>query len=228
MFDADTFALLGKGIIESLYMTAVSSLFSYLFGLPLGILLVVSERRGLQPRAKWLQRLNAGLNAVIGFLVNIFRSIPFLILLIMMIPVTRKIVGTTLGPTAVIVPLVIAATPYIARMVESSIKEVDDGMIEAAKSMGASTWQIVCKVLIPEAKPSLINGAAISVTTILSYSALAGATGGGGLGDIAIRYGYYRYETGMMMATVVLLVAIVQLIQVAGTRLAKMTDKRIR
>lgn len=228
MFSADTLSMMGQGILETLYMTFMSSLLSYLFGLPMGILLVVTDRKELMPKSRWLQRLAVAVNAVTGIFVNVFRSIPFLILMIMVIPFTRLVVGTTLGPTAVIVPLVIAAAPYIARMVESSIKEVNDGVIEAAKSMGASTWQIILKVLIPEAKPSLINGAAISITTILSYSAMAGALGGGGLGAIAINYGYYRYQTDIMLVTVALLVIIVQLIQMIGTKLSKVTDKRIR
>ncbi|MEG0107734.1 MAG: ABC transporter permease subunit, partial [Lachnospiraceae bacterium] len=153
---------------------------------------------------------------------------PFIIMLILVLPLTKVIVGTTIGATAVIVPLVIAAAPYVARVVESSITEVDAGVIEAAKSMGASTWQIIMKVLIPEAKPSLLVGAALCVTTILSYSAMSGFVGGGGLGDIAIRYGYYRYQVGIMIVTVVILVAIVQVIQEAGLKFSKKTDKRIK
>ena len=156
------------------------------------------------------------------------RSVPFIILLIMVLPITKFIVGKTIGSNATVVPLIIAAAPYIGRMVESSLKEVDAGVIEAAKSMGASTWQIIVKVLLPEAKPSLLVGAAISVTTILGYSAMAGFTGGGGLGDIAIRYGYHRYQTDMMMVTVVLLVIIVQLIQEVAMRMSRKSDKRIR
>ena len=160
--------------------------------------------------------------------INLLRSVPFIILLIMVIPITRLIVGKIYGSNATVVPLVISASPYIARMVESSLKEVDAGVIEAAKSMGASTWQIIVKVLLPEAKPSLLVGAAISVTTILGYSAMAGFTGGGGLGDIAIRYGYHRYQTDMMLVTVVLLVIIVQLIQEIFMRMSRRSDKRIR
>lgn len=161
-------------------------------------------------------------------MINLLRSVPFIILLIMVIPITRLIVGKIYGSNATVVPLVISASPYIARMVESSLKEVDAGVIEAAKSMGASTWQIIVKVLLPEAKPSLLVGAAISVTTILGYSAMAGFTGGGGLGDIAIRYGYHRYQTDMMLVTVVLLVIIVQLIQEIFMRMSRRSDKRIR
>ena len=165
---------------------------------------------------------------IVGVLINLLRAVPFMILLIMVLPFTRALVGTTIGAKAVIPPLVIAAGPYIARMVESSLKEVDAGVIEAAKSMGASTWQIIVKVLIPESKPSLMIGAAISMTTILGYSAMAGFTGGGGLGTIAINYGYYRYETEMMLITVVMMVIIVQIIQEFWTIFAKKTDKRIR
>ena len=163
-----------------------------------------------------------------GLIINLLRSVPFIILLIMVLPITKFIVGKTIGSNATVVPLIIAAAPYIGRMVESSLKEVDAGVIEAAKSMGASTWQIIVKVLLPEAKPSLLVGAAISVTTILGYSAMAGFTGGGGLGDIAIRYGYHRYQTDMMMVTVVLLVIIVQLIQEVAMRMSRKSDKRIR
>ena len=167
-------------------------------------------------------------NKVLGLIINLLRSVPFIILLIMVLPITKFIVGKTIGSNATVVPLIIAASPYIGRMVESSLKEVDAGVIEAAKSMGASTWQIIVKVLLPEAKPSLLVGAAISVTTILGYSAMAGFTGGGGLGDIAIRYGYHRYQTDMMMVTVVLLVIIVQLIQEVAMRMSRKSDKRIR
>ena len=178
---------------------------SYVIGIPLGIALVVTDKEGISPVPLF--------NKVLGLIINLLRSVPFIILLIMVLPITKFIVGKTIGSNATVVPLIIAAAPYIGRMVESSLKEVDAGVIEAAKSMGASTWQIIVKVLLPEAKPSLLVGAAISVTTILGYSAMAGFTGGGGLGDIAIRYGYHRYQTDMMMVTVVLLVIIVQLIQ---------------
>lgn len=161
-------------------------------------------------------------------MINLLRSVPFIILLVMVIPVTRLIVGKIIGPNAAVVPLVISAFPYISRMVESSLKEVDAGVIEAAKSMGASTGQIIWKVLLPEAKPSLLVGAAISITTIVGYSAMAGAVGAGGLGDIAIRYGYHRYETDMMLITVVLLVIIVQIIQEVFMRISRKSDKRIR
>lgn len=201
-------------------MTVASSFFSYLIGIPLGVVLVVTDNTGIKPMPK--------LNGVLGMIINLIRSVPFMILLIMVIPLTRIIVGTSIGPVAVIPPLVIAAAPYIARMVESSLKEVDAGVIEAAKSMGASNAQIIFKVLLPESKPSLLVGAAISVTTILGYSAMAGFTGGGGLGTIAINYGYYRYQTDIMFITVAILVILVQIIQEIFMRSSKSSDKRIR
>ena len=219
-FDATTINMLVKGIWETIYMVFLSSALSYVIGIPLGIALVVTDREGISPVPLF--------NKVLGLIINLLRSVPFIILLIMVLPITRMIVGKIIGCNATVVPLIIAAAPYIGRMVESSLKEVDAGVIEAAKSMGASTWQIIVKVLLPEAKPSLLVGAAISVTTILGYSAMAGFTGGGGLGDIAIRYGYHRYQTDMMMVTVVLLVIIVQLIQEVAMRMSRKSDKRIR
>ncbi len=213
-------AMLGVGLMETLYMVFLSSGLSYLIGIPLGIILVVTDKDGIYPIP--------GFQKVLGTIINLLRSIPFMILLIMVIPLTRIIVGTTLGAKAVVPPLVIAASPYIARMVESSFREVDAGVIEAAKSMGASTFQIIWKVLLPEAKPSLLVGAAISITTILGYSAMAGFVGGGGLGTIAINYGYYRYQTEMMLITVAILVLIVQIIQEVGMLIARLSDKRIR
>ncbi|RRJ16114.1 ABC transporter permease [Lachnoanaerobaculum orale] len=208
------------GLYETLLMTAASSFFSYVIGIPLGVLLVVSDTNGIKPMPV--------LNGILGSVINLIRSIPFMILLIMVIPLTRLMVGTSIGPVAVIPPLVIAAAPYIARMVESSLKEVDAGVIEAAKSMGASNMQIIFKVLLPESKPSLLVGAAISVTTILGYSAMAGFTGGGGLGTIAINYGYYRYQTDIMFITVAILVILVQIIQEIFMRSSKHSDKRVR
>lgn len=219
-FDATTINMLVKGIWETIYMVFLSSALSYVIGIPLGIALVVTDREGISPVPLF--------NKVLGLIINLLRSVPFIILLIMVLPITKFIVGKTIGSNATVVPLIIAAAPYIGRMVESSLKEVDAGVIEAAKSMGASTWQIIVKVLLPEARPSLLVGAAISVTTILGYSAMAGFTGGGGLGDIAIRYGYHRYQTDMMMVTVVLLVIIVQLIQEVAMRMSRKSDKRIR
>lgn len=220
IFERAILEMLGTGILETLYMTFVSSLLSYVIGIPLGIILVVTDSNGIYPIPLFQKAM--------GIVINLLRSVPFIILLIMVLPLTRAIVGTTLGSKAVIVPLVIAAAPYVARVVESSFKEVDAGVIEAAKSMGASTGQIIWKVLLPEAKPSLLVGAAISVTTILGYSAMSGFVGGGGLGDIAIKYGYYRYQTDMMLLTVAILVVIVQIIQETGMKLARVSDKRIR
>ena len=181
---------------------------------------MVSDKDGIRPMP--------ALQTVLGIAINLLRAVPFIILLIMVLPITELIVGTVVGSKAIIPPLVIAAAPYIARMVESSFKEVDAGVIEAAKSMGANTFQIVWKVLLPEAKPSLLVGAAISITTILGYSAMAGFVGGGGLGAIAINYGYYRYELSIMFVTAAILVIIVQIIQEVMMRLTRATDKRIR
>lgn len=219
MFDSATIQMLVKGLWESLYMIFFSTFLSYVIGLPLGVILVVTDKQGIRPMPI--------LNKVLGFIVNILRSVPFIILLLAISPFTRLIVGTTLGINATIVALVVSASPYIARLVESSIKEVDAGVIEAAQSMGSTPFQIVYKVLVPEAKPSLIVGAAIAITTILGYTAMAGFVGGGGLGDIAIRYGYQRYQTDIMMVTVVILVILVQIFQEFGIRLAKTGDKRI-
>lgn len=218
MFSNEVIQMLIKGIGETLYMTLVSTLFGYLFGLPLGILLTISDRDGIKP--------NAFLYKIMDAVANIVRSVPFLILLIVLIPVTRLIVGKSYGSTATIVPLVAAAVPYIARMVESSLREVDAGVIEAARSMGASTFTIVTKVLLVEARTSLIVGVTITLGTILGYSAMAGNVGGGGLGDIAIRYGYFRYEAGIMAVTVILLILLVQIFQTVGMKLSVHLDKR--
>ncbi len=219
MWSEEILKMIGTGILETLYMTLLSSLIAYLIGLPLGIMLVVTDRDGIAPLVPF--------NKVLGVIVNLIRSVPFVILLITVMPFTRFLIGTTIGPTAVVVPLIIASAPYIARLVESSLKEVDKGVIEAAQSMGATPSQIIYKVLIPEAKPSLVIGGAIAVTTILSYSAMSGFVGGGGLGDIAIRYGYYRYQTDIMLVTVIILVLIVQVLQELGSAWMKHTDKRI-
>lgn len=218
MWDSAMFIMIAKGIGETFYMTLLSTLLAYVIGLPLGIALVVTEKENLLP--------HSGVNQILNIIVNITRSVPFLILLIFIQPFTKMLVGTTIGSTATVVPLVIAAAPFIGRMVESSIKEVDHGVIEAALSMGATPMQIIWKVMLPEAKPSLWVGAAITATTILGYSAMAGFTSGGGLGDIAIRYGFYRYQTDVMFVTVVLLVLIVQLIQGIGMKIASKQDKR--
>ena len=213
-----TVDMLFTGIGETIYMVFVSSFIAYAIGIPLGIFLVVSDKDDIKPMRS--------LNFILGLVINILRSVPFIILIVMVMPVTRAIVGTTIGPTAVIPPLVISAAPFLARMVESSLKEVDSGVIEAAKSMGASNLQIIYKVLLPEAKPSLLVGAAISMTTILGYSAMSGFAGGGGLGTIAVNYGYYRYQTEIMFITVIILIVIVQLIQEFWMRSAKISDKR--
>lgn len=205
---------------NTLTMTFVSSFLAYMIGIPLGILLVVWARDGIRPMPR--------IQEALGMVINLIRSLPFLILLIAIQSFTRTLVGTTVGTRAIIVPLTLASAPYIARIVESSLKEVDAGIIEAAKAMGASTWQIIWKVLLPESKPSLLLGGALAITTILSYSAMAGFTGGGGLGAIAINYGYYRYEPGLMWIAVILLVVMVQIIQEIGNRWSKKSDKRIR
>ena len=219
-FDASTIAMLKTGIWETVYMTMLSSFLAYVIGLPLGVILVVTDEGGFYP-IPWLQK-------ILGLVINLLRSVPFLILLFIVLPLSKIVIGTRIGSPAMIIPLTIAAAPYVARVVESSFREIDAGVIEAAKSMGASTWQIIYKVLIPEAKPALLVGAALSITTILSYSAMSGFVGGGGLGDIAIRYGYYRYEVGIMLVTVVILVIIVQIIQEAGLKISKVTDKRVK
>ena len=208
------------GIAETLYMTLGSTVLAYLFGLPIGVLLHATDVGG-----EWENRI---VNRVLGFIVNFLRSVPFIILLIWVLPVTRAIVGTTIGSTAMVVPLVIAAAPFVARMVESSLKEVDPGVVEAAHAMGATPFQVITRVLLPEALPSLVVGSSIAVTTILGYSAMAGFTGGGGLGALAINYGYYRYQDDVMLLTVILLVIIVQLLQELGMHFAKLSDKRIK
>ena len=218
MWTQEVINMIVAGVGETLYMTLVSTLFGYIFGMPLGILLKVSDKEGLRP--------NAVLYKILDVIANIFRSIPFLILLILLIPLTRFLVGKSYGTTATIVPLTIAAIPFIGRMVESSLNEVDPGVIEAARSMGASNWQIVIKVMLVEARTSLISGATIATGTILGYSAMAGTVGGGGLGDIAIRYGYHRWQADIMIVTVVLLVLLVQLFQSIGMMIANRLDKR--
>lgn len=212
--------LLAEGVRDTLYMTVVSTFFAYLLGMPLAILLVLTSPNGLKPQPLFYR--------VLDIVVNVLRSIPFIILMILVIPITRFIAGKAYGSTATIVPLVIAAAPYVARMIESSLLEVDPGVIEMAQSMGASVPAIIFKVLLPEAKTSLIVGATISSGTILGYSAMSGAIGGGGLGQIAISYGYNRYQTDVLLATVVLLILLMQLFQIVGMRISRKTDKRIR
>lgn len=218
MWDNEVIMMIVRGIGETLYMTLVSSFLGYVLGLPMGIILTVTDKDGIRP--------NASVYKVFDAVSNVFRSIPFLILLILIQPLTRMIVGKTYGSTAMIVPLTIAAAPYIARMVESSLKEVDHGVIEAAQSMGASTWTIVYKVLLTEARTSLVVNATIATGTILGYSAMAGTVGAGGLGDIAIRYGYYRYQADIMIVTVIILVLLVQIMQGIGMYISKKIDRR--
>ncbi len=220
MWSSAVINMLVKNTGLTLYMTLVSTVFAYILGLPMGIALVVTAKEGLRP--------NKVIYKVLDIIVNVVRSVPFLILLILVIPLTRAIVGKAYGPTATIVPLVLAAAPFIARMVESSLLEVDKGVIEAAQSMGAGLMTIIWKVLLGEARTSLIVGATIVLGTVLGYSAMAGVIGGGGLGDIAIQYGYYRWQGDIMWATVILLVILVQAMQFAGTKLAKKVDKRSR
>ena len=211
--------ILQYGIWETIYMTLLSTIFAYVIGLPIGLILSVTGKNGIRPIA-WLNR-------ILGIIVNIFRSIPFIILMVAMLPVAKFIVGSSLGNKAMIVTLVIAASPYVARMVESSIAEVGGGVIEAAKAMGTPTFKIVTKVLIPEARPSLITGAIISMVTILGYSAMAGTIGGGGLGQIAITYGYQKYQNNIIWICVALTIIIVQIIQELGAVIARRSDRRI-
>ena len=220
MFDAKIIQMLLEGIRDTLYMTIFSTVIGYALGLPLGIVLYTTRSTGLKP--------NRIIYRLLDVICNIIRSIPFLILLILLIPVTRTIVGKSYGSTATIVPLVVCATPYIARVVESSLNEVDAGVIEAARAMGANTLQIIFKVLLVEARISLLVGATITTGLLLGYSAMSGTVGGGGLGDIAVRYGYYRWQTDIMIVTVVLLILIFQLIQSLGTRVATLLDHRKR
>lgn len=212
--------LLLKGIIDTLYMTLASTLFSYLLGLPMGVLLIVTGKGGIME--------NRTFNSVFGWIINILRSFPFVILMIAIVPFTRLVVGKMIGPTAAVVPLVIAAAPFVARLVESSLSEIDTGIIEAAKCMGATNGQIILRVMLTESVPSLIRGLSITTITLIGYSAMAGTVGAGGLGDIAIRYGLHRYETGVMMITVVLLIIIVCIIQLVFDRIASRVDKRNR
>ncbi|MBQ0014087.1 MAG: ABC transporter permease [Oscillospiraceae bacterium] len=206
---------------ETLYVTVLATLIAIVIGLPLGVLLVVGEKNGVLPLPKWLM-------AFLGAVINILRSVPFLILMILVIPLTRAIVGTSVGTVASIVPLVIAAFPFIARLVESSLREVNPNIIEMAQSTGATPFQIIVKVMIPESVPSLISNATIAITTILGYSAMSGIIGGGGLGKIAINYGYYRYKYLVMFIAVILLVLIVEIFQRIGTKLAVKSDKRLK
>lgn len=206
---------------ETIYVTLVSTFFAIVLGLPLGILLAVGDANGILPLPRWLMR-------ILNVLINLLRSVPFLILMILVFPLTRAIVGTIVGTTASIIPLTIAAFPFIARLVEGSMRELNPNILEMAKSSGASPMQTILKVMIPEALPSLISNATIAVTTVLGYTAMSGIIGGGGLGKIAINYGYYRYKYLVMICAVVLLIVIVQVFQTIGTKLAKKLDKRLK
>ena len=208
-------------IFETLYVTLIATFFAFVIGLPLGILLVVGDKGGVLPLPKWLMKL-------LNVIVNLLRSVPFIILIVVVFPLTRLIVGTTIGSVASIVPLVIAAFPFVARLVESSLREVNPNIIEAAQSMGATPFQIITKVMIPESVPSLVSNATIAVTTILGYTAMSGAIGGGGLGNIAIMYGYMRYNYMVILIAVVLLIVLVQVFQSAGTAISVKTDKRLK
>lgn len=211
---------IGTGLLETVYLTLISTAFAYLLGLPLGLLLYVTDRGGLKPCLP--------LNKTIGIVVNLLRSIPFVILMVAFLPVAKAIVGTSLGNKAMIVMLIVAAAPFVARMVESSAKEVKGGVIEAAKSMGASNMQILFKVILPEAKPALIVGAIITTVNVIGYSAMAGTIGGGGLGAIAITYGYQRFKDDVIWVCVALMVILVQVLQEVGMFVARRTDKRVR
>lgn len=206
---------------ETFYVTLLSTFFAVVIGLPLGVLLVVGEKNGVLPLPRWLM-------AFLNVLVNLLRSVPFLILMIVLIPFTRLIVGTSIGTVATIVPLVVAAFPFVARLVETSLRELNPNIIEAAQSMGASPLQIIVKVMIPESVPSLLSNLTTALTTVLGYSAMSGVIGGGGLGKIAISYGYHRFETMIMLIAVVLLVVLVQIFQTVGTKLAAKCDKRLK
>lgn len=213
-------ALMAQGTLDSVAMTAFSTVFAYALGIPLGVLLVLTDSRGLHPHSM--------VNGIVGWLVNVGRSIPFIILVVFMIPATRALVGTSLGIGAAIVPLSVAATPFVARMVEQSLSEVDEGLVEAASSFGASTSQIVFKVLLAESLPSLIRGLSITFITLFGFVAMAGTVGAGGLGDIAIRYGYQRYQDDVMMAAIVLCIVIVQAAQSLASIAARRVDHRQR
>lgn len=206
---------------ETLYSLLLEVVFAYVIGLPLGVLLVTGEKEGIRPLSGWLMK-------ILNVIINLLRSVPFLILMIIVLPLSKVLVGTKVGTIATIPPMVIAAFPLVARMVESSLREVNHGIVEASQSMGASTWQIVTKVMLPEALPSLISGGTITVATILGYGAMAGVIGGGGLGKMAINYGYYNFKSIVMWAAVIGLIILVQIFQSAGTKLATACDKRLR
>ena len=209
-----------KGLWETIYMTVGATVLAYIVGLPLGLVLAATAADGVRP--------NRGVNLVLGAIVNVLRSVPFLILIYTMLPVTRFVVGTAIGTKGVLLPLFVSAFPFVARLVESSAREVDRGVIEASRSMGASVWQVVVKVLVPEAMPSILSGATIAATTILGYSAMAGVAGGGGLGAIAINYGYSRYNYAVMLTMCAVIVIVVQLIETLGKTSVRLKDRRLR
>ena len=219
-FFAEYGSILWAGTLETLYMTLVSAFFAYVLGLPMGVVLTITKPGSIAPAPRF--------NAVFGWVVNILRSLPFIILMFFIIPLTRALVGTSIGATAALVPLTLSAAPFIARMVEQSLEEIDHGVLEAAQCMGATKWQIVTRVLLVESVPSLLRGLSISLITILGYTAITGSVGAGGLGNIAFRYGYQRYQTTVMYATVVLLILLVCIIQILFDRLARRADKRNR
>ena len=206
---------------ETLYSTLLATFFAIVIGLPLGVLLVTGEAKGIRP-------LPGPVMNFLNVLINLLRSVPFIILMVMIIPLTRAIVGTSVGTVASIVPLTVAAFPFIARLVESSLREVNPNIIEAAQSMGASTWQIVTRVMLPESVPSLITNITLAITTIMGYTAMSGAVGGGGLGNLAITQGQQRFNQAVLVAALIVLVIMVQVFQTVGTRLAKHADKRIK
>ncbi len=212
--------LLLEGMRDSIVMTGVATLVAYVIGIPIGMLLVLTKPGGLHP--------HRAVNAVLGWIVNIGRSIPFIILLVAIIPFTRLVVGTSLGVRGAIVPLVVTAAPFVARMVEQSLAEVDAGLVEAGQSFGASTWQIVYKVYLKESLPSLIRGASITFITLFGFAAMAGCVGAGGLGDVAIRYGYQRWEPSVMVGAIILCVVLVQVAQTVGDVVARAVDKKAR
>lgn len=218
MLSPEMNTLLLKSLWETIYMVALSTVIATAAGIPLGVILVCTDRGGI------LQ--NLGINRILGWIVNATRSTPFIILMVAIIPLTRLIVGTSIGTAAAMVPLCIAAAPFIARLVETSLKEVDGGVIEAAQSMGATPWQIITKVMIPEAMPSIISGITITIINLIGCSAMAGAVGGGGLGDLAIRYGYQRFQADVMIITVVILIIMVQLVQSVGDYASRRLNKR--
>lgn len=212
--------LIFDGTIDTILMTGLSTFFSYLFGLPLGVLVTITQEHSIMPCRP--------VSVVLGWVVNIGRSMPFIILLVALMPFTRMLVGNATGVKGAVVPLVIAATPFVARLVETSLMEIDEGLIEVAHATGSTIRQIVFKVMLPEGKPSILMGVPITFITLFGYSAMAGAVGAGGLGDIALRYGYYRYQNDVMIFTIVLLVVLVQVVQSAGTLIAKKSDRRVR